>query len=94
MTDPTNTPALLDNPQLVRDLAGSLRAAAEELGAVLEHLRVSAEAADRAAEQHAATAALWLERGDYSAAATACHRAHQFRLQAVALTGARSAVQP
>jgi hypothetical protein len=80
--------------QLVADLAASLRATAQELGAVLEHLARAGEQLTRRAEQHAQLAATWLERGDYSAAAAECHRAHQARLQAAALDTVRSVVQP
>jgi hypothetical protein len=80
--------------QLVADLAASVRECGRELGAVRQYLTTGAEAATRQAEQHAATAALWLDRGDYSAAAAECHRAHQHRLQAAALSHALSVLWP
>jgi hypothetical protein len=74
-----------DPGQLVRDLAASARMAAEELGQLQGRLQWGSRHLMAQAEQYAEEARGLLDVQNWSAAATACHRAHQCRLQAAAL---------
>lgn len=76
-TDPTR--------RLLRDLAESLRTAAEDLGALRRAVTDRAADLSRRAEEDAALARECLERGAYEAAARHCHRAHAASLAAVSL---------